>query len=90
MAHWNPYDEAVLIEKQTLRTTTDVLARRRRHVPMADSYRAQALRELAHRLLLEEALAEVQAKLAQAVDRFEAAECALDIARWEKAQEGGA
>jgi hypothetical protein len=76
VAHWNRYDDAVAHERHMLRDWG--LTHRPR---AADSYRAQALRELAHRLELEQALAEVRAALAQAIDRYEAAECEVDILR---------
>lgn len=88
MTHWNRYDDAVWAERHRLRDYgyPDPQAR---HLPYADSYKAQALRELAHRLLLEARLAEVQAELARAIDRFEDAKCELDIARMPPPAEGG-
>ena len=76
MAHWNLFADEVWQERHLIR---EAGLARLRDLPTPDSYKAQALRELAHRLTLEEVLQEVRQQLAAAIDRFEAAECYLDI-----------
>ena len=76
MPTWNRFDEAVTSERRALRATAQP-----HELPMADSYKAQALRELALRLETEAQLRDVQAQLAHAITRYEAAEEALRTLR---------
>ena len=76
MAHWNLFADEVWQERHLIR---EAGLARLRDLPTPDSYKAQAVRELAHRLTLEEVLREVRQERAAAIDRFEAAECSLDI-----------
>jgi len=83
MPTWNRYDETVFRECALLRAY-GVTGREREphHVPRAgDSYKAQALRELAYHCILQETIREQQSQLAKAIDREEAALCAYDILR---------
>ena len=76
MPYWNMFADEVHKERHRRR---DYGRARWDQLPTPGSYKAQALRELARRLELEKALSEVQEQLAEAIDRFEEAECYLDI-----------
>lgn len=70
MATWNQFAEEVREERRTVRAYGVEKVNERVRV---DSYKAQALRELALRLELQSELDEVKRQLADMVDKLEAA-----------------
>lgn len=70
MATWNQFAEEVREERRTVRAYGVAKVNERIRV---DSYKAQALRELALRLELQSELDEVKRQLADMVDKLEAA-----------------
>ena len=77
MPHWNMFADEVWAEQRYLRES----GRDPGNLPMRDSYKAQALRELARRRNLEQTYQELQQHYAEAIDRLETAEYDLDILR---------
>jgi len=72
MPTWNLFDPAVQEERVRLRAA-------RHELSSPVSYKAQALRELAHRLELERRLSEMREQVHAALTRAEAAEGALHV-----------
>ena len=79
MAHWNMFSAEVAKERQTVRAYgLEKIADRLRH---SDSYKAQALRELAMRLEYAEQVKELNRENGRLIDRLEAAELERDLAK---------
>jgi transposase len=73
MKCWNMFDPEIAEERRLLRDYGGSTGAPRH----ADSYKAQAKRELARRLNLEQDIQDLQQELHKAIDRYEAAEEAL-------------
>ena len=79
MAHWNMFSAEVLKERRTVRDYgLEKIADRLRH---GDSYKSQALRELAMRLEYAEQVKELNREIGRLIDRLEAAELERDLAK---------
>ena len=73
MPRWNRFSDEVMKERRTVRAYG--LTRIMDAVREPDSYKGQALRQLAMRLELEDKVKELEARISELVDRIELAEC---------------
>lgn len=79
-AGWNPWSPEVAEERSKLRDYGGP-AKARNMLPRPGSFKAQALRELASRLILEDEAQDLRKEIAALIDRVETLEMEAEIAK---------